>query len=100
MGQYRLTAPARRDLQEIVGTIAQNDPATAIAQHQRIVRTLELLASQPEMGSGRYQAALGARMKVVDPWLVFYRVDPFGVMVLRIIHGARHIRKAFLDRLQ
>ncbi|MFM2045130.1 MAG: Toxin ParE3 [Pseudomonadota bacterium] len=47
----------------------------------------------PMMGLSREALAPGLRSFVEEPYVVFYRPSVTGIVVLRVLHGARHLNK-------
>jgi addiction module RelE/StbE family toxin len=83
------TGAAKADLANISAAIAQTNPARA----ERVLRALrqgcEGLADMPR----RFQLVprfehKGVRRRVVEDYLIFYRVDDASVQILHILHGA------------
>lgn len=88
--KVRLTPTARRDLAEIGGFIAQDNPRRA----RSFVK--ELAAKAHDVGRSphgfqpveRYEA-LGIRRRPYGAYLIFYRVKDDHVEIIHILHGAR-----------
>lgn len=73
-------------------------PTTQSAADQLVRRIHELCrlyATQPAAGApgDRYQA--GLRYSPVGSYVVFYRPDDDGLVVVRVLHGARNIAELF-----
>jgi len=85
-----VTTPARLDLEEIAQHIAAGSVERALSF------TDELLDRCLELGDfprayplvPRYER-LGVRRRIYGNYLIFYRVRPRRVEVLRVLHGAR-----------
>jgi plasmid stabilization system protein ParE len=54
-----------------------------------------MLAAQPNAGPQREDLARGVRFYPVGNYLIFYTVQPDGITVARVIHGARDYRVEF-----
>ena len=85
---------AREDLLDIWLHIARQTSETA-ADHvlDRIEETCRRLARHPELGPVRPQIAEEARSLVIQRWLALYRVTSHGVQIVRIIDGARDLKR-------
>ncbi len=90
----RQTARARADLIEIWTHVAQQDPGAADRLLDRIAARLEILKDFPNAGTALPALAPGARMLVEAPYLILYRSDEQGVLLVRVLHGRRDIDAA------
>lgn len=86
---------ARADLVEIWRHVATDDPATARRLLERIAAVARLLAERPELGRARPDLAVGLRSFPVGAYLLFYRATPDGIRLIRVLHGARNLRRFF-----
>ena len=89
---------AARDLDQYTVYIAENSSVRAALRfHAAVRQTLRMIAKQPAMGVVRplrNPFLAGVRMCVVKGFpshLVFYRMAPNAVEILRIVHGARDL---------
>lgn len=57
----------------------------------RIYDAEEQLADFPELGRVRPKLLPDLRSWAVGDYVIFYRVDPDAVQILRILHGARDL---------
>ena len=94
---------ARRDLEAIVGYLAERSPLAAASTLDRLearARSLATLADRgrvvPELGRLHVQQY---REPVVTPHRVIYRVLDSRVLVLAVIDARRSLEDALLDRL-
>jgi len=96
---------ARIDLAEIFCYIASDKLSAAERFLQAAEDAFSKLADMPGMGPewGSHVAALkGVRfwpIKGFSNYLIFYRRAKEGIEVLRVIHGARDIQRAFEEPL-
>jgi toxin ParE1/3/4 len=60
-----------------------------------LVEAFSRLLSMPDMGRAREELRPGMRSYPVYPYLIFYRVTPTYVEVLRVIHGSRDLPALF-----
>lgn len=99
MARYRLTGPARRDLEAIRRYIAQDSPDRAAAVIKRIRDRCRLLEVAPVQGRVRDDGppiAGEVRSVPAPPYVVFYRIAPGNVVqVLRVIDGRRDLTTVF-----
>ncbi|HWT60165.1 MAG TPA: type II toxin-antitoxin system RelE/ParE family toxin [Rhizobium sp.] len=58
----------------------------------RIERRIASLERHPQMGPKRPDIARGARILVVERWLVLYACDSDDVRIVRVIDGASDLR--------
>ena len=56
---------------------------------------LELIASMPGAGAERSELQAGVRSYPVGKYLIFYRVVSDEIQLLRVVHGARDLRRLF-----
>jgi len=89
------TVKADDDFFEIWAAIADEDPAAADRLTGRIADAGRRLAKWPYLGPARGDLRPGLRYFVVSPYLLFYRIVPDGVEIVRIVHGARDLGGLF-----
>jgi toxin ParE1/3/4 len=83
------TAQAEEDLIEIWLYIAQENPKAADRVLVDIEECFKTLADNPLMGRLRPDIAQDLRYFMAGKYLILYRAMPFGVQIVRAIHGAR-----------
>ncbi|MEO5338311.1 MAG: type II toxin-antitoxin system RelE/ParE family toxin [Magnetospirillum sp. WYHS-4] len=91
----RYTSGALHDLAEIGGYIAKDNKREAERFINRIKDKCREIAASSEMGRLREAFGSGVRTFPVGNYLIFYKPTRSGVIVLRIIHGARNLLEAF-----
>ncbi len=94
--QILRTPEAYQDLLDIWAYIArENAPSVADSVLARIHGALEVLAFAPKIGRERSEFSGTPRSFVVRPYVVFYEplLDDSGILVWRIIHGARNLQR-------
>lgn len=94
-GRIIRSGEVARDLDDIFGDIYRNNGlAVAVAQMERLERTLDRLGDFP--GLGRRRADISGRPFVfpTPPWTIVYDVAGADVHVLRIIDGRRDLGAA------
>ena len=83
MNQYRVSAEARSDLDEIWLYIAHNNPDAADKYIRAIISRFATLASMQHMGRERPELSPGLRSFVVGHHVIFYRLFDGGMK----LHG-------------
>ena len=89
------TSQAELDLVEIGVHIAEDDPVAADRWLDLIDQKCWLLATMPEMGRDRADLAPNLRSFPVGDYIVFYLPSDGGIIVIRVLHGARDIESFF-----
>ena len=85
---------ARQDLLDIWLYIAVNNSEAVGARIYRpIAGSCRRLAEYPELGRSRPEIAEDARSLLVERWLVLYQIMGTNVQVVRIIDGARDLKR-------
>ena len=95
MSQYRVSAAARADLDEIWFYIAQDNPDVADKFIRTLIARFPRLASMPEMGRRRDELAPDVRSLAFGNYVIFYRPMENGVEIARVLHGARDLPPLF-----
>lgn len=90
---YRLARLARSDLKEIGRYIAHDNPVAAARFIDRIRDRCAMLARQPLIGEVRDELRDDLRSFSVGSHVIYYEVDQGRVTILRVLHGARDVRK-------
>jgi len=92
MNRYRLTGPARADLREIWDYIATASERRADRLLEEFYSRFQDLADQPLlMGSTDVVYGTQYRISQARDYVVFYNPVDDGVVISRVIHGARDI---------
>ena len=95
MKEVRRSDQANEDLVNIWEKINADNPTAA----NRLIYTLsdkcDTIAEFPLMGRARDELLAGVRSFGVGNYLIFYRVIPEGIAVIRILHGARDLQSIF-----
>lgn len=94
MTRVIFTHAARQDLLDIWLFIAENNSeAVADRIYDQIADSCKRLAEYPELGRSRPEIAEDARSLLVERWLVLYQIMGTNVQVVRIIDGARDLKR-------
>jgi toxin ParE1/3/4 len=86
---------ARRDLSEIWEYIADDNETQADAFVDLIDRKFQELAHHPNMGRSREELAECLRSFPIGRYVIFYRVMPEVVEIVRVLHGSRDLNAIF-----
>jgi toxin ParE1/3/4 len=90
MSAYRLSHPARADLDAIWLYVAQNaDLETADRLIDTITDRFPMLAKMPKAGRDADEIEPGVRVFNVENYLIYYRIQRRGISIARVIHGVR-----------
>ncbi len=84
------------DLEEIVLYIAKDSKKNAMKMHDKIIETANRLETFPKLGllvPDKKLGESGFRMIAINKYLLFYKVYPEEVDILRVLHGARDCPK-------
>jgi toxin ParE1/3/4 len=73
--------------------IAADNPDAADAFLRKIDAKLNLYAAHPQMGTNRSRLGRGLRSFPVGNYLVFYRIASDGIELVRVLHGARKLKR-------
>ncbi|NJN38450.1 MAG: type II toxin-antitoxin system RelE/ParE family toxin [Acaryochloridaceae cyanobacterium CSU_3_4] len=95
MGQYRFTQTARKDLKAITNYIAEQNLPAARHFADEVFQKCQTLAQFPEMGRLWNDLIPPLRSFPVDRYLIFYRLVPGGIQIMRIVSGYRDLGAIF-----
>lgn len=79
---------AARDLLEIWVYVAEQDAQAADRLLDKIDNACQALADMPGMGRQRNELLAGLHSFPVGSYLIYYRVIPDGIEIMRVLHGA------------
>ena len=85
------TSRAEEDLLEIWRYIADDNPGAADRVLDAIAAACKVVAENPAAGRLREELAPRVRSFTVGNYLVFYRPMQKGIVVIRVLHGARDL---------
>ncbi len=91
MTAYRLRPKAADDLQAIGDFIAADDPGRAVSFIDEMLAVCARIAERPRAFQRRDDLALGLRQAVHERYLVLFTADDEGVVIERVVHGARRL---------
>jgi toxin ParE1/3/4 len=96
MARLTITASARADLEAIHSHIAKDDPRAARRVIERLRAVARMLASTPRIGRNRSQDLRpGLFSFPVGRRLLIYQQQPDGIVLVRVVHGARDLPALF-----
>jgi toxin ParE1/3/4 len=95
MARFTVTESARTDLREIRAYIAMDNPAAARRVIERLRAQARKLAQTPGMGRSRKDLRPDLFSFPVGRHILFYRPQAGGIVLVRVIHGARDLPALF-----
>jgi len=96
MAEYRLSPAAERDLEDIA-TYTRDQWGTEQASRyiDRLTITFEELARAPKAAPACDHIRPGYRRRSVERHVIYFRIAPYGIAVVRILHdrmdATRHV---------
>ena len=93
MRRVALFPSARRDLDGIWSYIAERNVSAADELIGRLRQTMQMLVDQPYAGADVSFMRPGLRKWTVGRYILFYLVRPDRIEIVRVLHGARDIRR-------
>jgi toxin ParE1/3/4 len=91
MSRVDRTDRARVDLLQVWNYIAERNFSAADRMLDRILDTLNLIATQPEMGEVVEHLKRGARRFSVGNYILYFEPMDDGIRLLRVVHASRQI---------
>jgi toxin ParE1/3/4 len=85
------TSRAENDLVQITGYIAKDSFEAAVRWIGEIDQSFRLLARNPLLGEDVGNLQPGVRRQTFGKYLIFYQPNEDGILVVRVLHGSRHI---------
>ena len=95
MARLTITESAQADLWEIHAYIAKDNPAAARRFVERLRAQARKLAATPGIGRSRKDLRPDLFSFPVGRHVLFYRPQPGGIVLVRVIHGARDLPTLF-----
>ncbi|MCP4376327.1 MAG: type II toxin-antitoxin system RelE/ParE family toxin [bacterium] len=89
------TGQARHDMDEIWVYIAEDNVAAADGLIDEFHQATRTLADNPELGRSRQDLSDGLRGLHVGNYMILYRPQGDGIIVIRVLHGARDLPEMF-----
>lgn len=91
MSGFRLRPRAVEDFEAIGDFIAANDPARALSFIEEMLGVCSRIAERPRAFQRRDELLPGLRQAVHDRYLIPFAAADQGVVIERIVHGARRL---------
>lgn len=99
MASYHVTDAAQGDIEEIVLTVAENNPEAAEVLEERLYEAFDLLAQMPEIGHSREDLTslpvLFWSIKKTSYAAIYKKADT--IQIIRVVHWRRDIAAFLLD---
>ena len=95
MARLTITESARADLREIRDYIAKDNPAAARRVVERLRAQARKLAATPGIGRSRRDLRPDLFSFPAGRHVLFYRPQPGGIVLVRVLHGARDLPVLF-----
>lgn len=96
MARLTITAHARTDLRQIHSHIGKDNPEAARRFIERLRAKARQLAETPGMGRSRGQDLRPDLFSFpVGRYILFYRKQPDGIVLVRVLHGSRDLPSLF-----
>ena len=86
--KLRFSGQAKEDLVDLWGYIAVHDELAADRYVDHVFERAGELLIHPELGRPRPEVQSGIRSLLCRNHLIFYRIQPNTIEVLRILHGS------------
>jgi len=86
---------ARHDMDEIWAYITEDNVVAADGLIDEFYQTTRTLADNPRLGRSREELSGDLRSLPVGNYVIFYRPHADGVIVIRVLHGARDLPGMF-----
>ncbi|HET7230560.1 MAG TPA: type II toxin-antitoxin system RelE/ParE family toxin [Longimicrobium sp.] len=95
-----MSPTARKEISEAADYIFKETGNTALVDRwvDKLLDAFALLTLSPEMSPSRKELRRGLRGHPVGDYIVFYRVHRTEVVIARVIHQRRDLRKVFPKR--
>ncbi|MCC6797427.1 MAG: type II toxin-antitoxin system RelE/ParE family toxin [Candidatus Hydrogenedentes bacterium] len=94
MKKLRFSRKAGRDLKVIYKYIAQDNVTAADRVLEEIQQACGHILELPKLGRARPDAGQNLRYFPVSDYNIFYQIKGSSVIIVRVIHGKRDIRRA------
>ena len=91
MTGYRLRPRALQDLTDIADFIAADNPGRVVSFMDELTAVCAELAARPRAYQRRDDLADGLRQAVHGRYLILFTDDDAGVVIERVVHGARRL---------
>lgn len=86
---------AEQDMIDIWLHIAEDQPVNADHFLEHLEDKAHKLAEFKDLGADRRELAPGIRSFPVDRYVLYYRVNEYGIELVRVLHGSRDVNLVF-----
>jgi toxin ParE1/3/4 len=93
MSRLKFTPLARQDLQDIGDYIARDNLSAALTFVHRLEERCLSLSQNPRIGRNCGDISPNLRSATEGDYLIFYRLQPNSIEVVRVVHGSRDINR-------
>jgi toxin ParE1/3/4 len=93
VARFNVSREARKDLSEIFVYIARDNVAAARRVLSLFHQKFRAIAAQPGIGRQRDELKAGYQSHTADNYVIYYRFANGIVRILRVLHGARDLKK-------
>lgn len=93
--KVRRSAQADADIDEVWFQIADDNVAAADRWLHQLLGVEDRLADFPALGPARPEFGENLRSWPFGAYLIFYRVEPGAIDIVRVLHGARDLPSEF-----
>jgi len=91
MRRFHYSATADADLDDITEYFSSHSPAAGATFFNEFESRCRMTAAFPKSGRPREEFGPGIRSFVVRSYVTFFRPVEDGILVLRVLHGSRHV---------
>jgi toxin ParE1/3/4 len=97
VNRISFTVPAQHDLGQILDYIAKDNLDAAVKHRQRLEKRWLTLLDQPRIGTKRDDIEPNLRSVTEGNYVIFYRIVPDGIQVVRVLRASQDTKRAFHD---
>ena len=97
MKQLKFSRLAAEDLNDIHDYIAEDSPTRALRFINRLEQQCQNIVDTPGMGRLRADLAPALRSIAEGQYVIFYRPTEDGVLIMRVLNGARDIQPRLFE---
>jgi toxin ParE1/3/4 len=92
---YRIDKAANKEILDITQTIQEDNPFAAEKWHAELIKKLNSIAQFPRMGRMRDDLIPDMYMFPFGNYLIFYDIEPNGIVVTHVADGRQDIHQAY-----
>ena len=92
-----LTPAAEADLISIGDWLSEHNPELALPYIRKLRDAASAIGEFPGAGAPRPHWGADVRIRIMDRYIIAYRIRSERVEVLRIVHGSRDLDRLFSD---